>query len=61
MMIGILGFILGTSITGLVWYVKDYCFDCLYLKGYKRGYDKGCRCRYREVLEREGLQKESEE
>ena len=36
----ILGFIFGMSITGLVWYVKDYCFDCPYLKGYKSGYDK---------------------
>ena len=69
MMIWILGFILGASITGLVWYVKDYCMDSLYLKGYKRGYDKGYR--YREMVERAGdalcdgmragLQKESEE
>lgn len=40
-MIGIIGFIAGAAITGLVWYVKDYCMDCLYLKGYKRGYERG--------------------
>lgn len=40
-MIGIIGFIAGVSVTGIVWYVKDYCMDCLYLKGYKRGYERG--------------------
>ena len=39
-MIGVIGFFIGTAVTGLVWYVKDYCFDCLYLKGYSRGYKK---------------------
>ena len=39
-MIGIIGFITGVAITALVWYIKDYCMDCLYLKGYKSGYDK---------------------
>lgn len=40
MIIGTIGFTVGALVTGLVWYVKDYCFDCLYLKGYKSGYDK---------------------
>lgn len=39
-MIGVIGFFIGTAVTGLAWYVKDYCMDCLYLKGYKRGYDR---------------------
>ena len=39
-MIGIIGFIIGTAVTALVWYVKDYCMDSLYLKGYSRGYEK---------------------
>lgn len=39
-MIGVIGFFIGTAVTGIVWYVKDYCFDCLYLKGYSRGYKK---------------------
>lgn len=39
-MIGVIGFIIGAAITGLIWYVKDYCLDCLYLKGYARGYRK---------------------
>ena len=39
-MIGVIGFLIGTAVTGIVWYVKDYCFDCLYLKGYSRGYKK---------------------
>ena len=39
-MIGIIGFIAGVAITGLIWYVKDYCMDSLYLKGYSRGYRK---------------------
>ena len=39
-MIGVIGFFIGTAVTGLVWYVKDYCFDCLYLKGYTKGYKK---------------------
>lgn len=68
-MTGAIGFVVGVLVTGLVWYVKDYCMDSLYLKGYKRGYDKGYG--YREMLERAGdalcegmragLQKESEE
>lgn len=36
----VIGFIAGVAITGLVWYVKDYCVDSLYLKGYSRGYEK---------------------
>lgn len=39
-MIGIIGFLAGVSVTGIIWYVKDYCMDCLYLKGYSRGYEK---------------------
>ena len=39
MMIGVLGFFLGASITGVIWYIKDYCVDSLYLKGYSRGYE----------------------
>ena len=39
-MIGIIGFIIGTAVTALVWYVKDYCMDSLYCKGYGRGYEK---------------------
>ena len=41
MIYAILGFIFGVSVTGLVWYIKDYCMDSLYLKGYKRGYERG--------------------
>ena len=40
-MIGIIGFVAGVAITALVWYVKDYCMDSLYCKGYKRGYERG--------------------
>lgn len=40
-MIGVIGFLAGVSVTGLVWYVKNYYLDCLYLKGYKRGYERG--------------------
>ena len=40
-MIGVIGFLAGVSVTGIVWYIKDYCMDCLYLKGYSRGYEKG--------------------
>lgn len=36
----VIGFIAGVAITGLVWYVKDYCMDSLYCKGYARGYRK---------------------
>ena len=39
-MIGVIGFLAGVSITSIVWYVKDYCMDCLCLKGYSRGYEK---------------------
>ena len=39
-MIGAIGFVVGAAVMGIVWYVKDYCFDCLYLKGYSRGYKK---------------------
>ena len=39
-MIGVIGFLAGVSVTGLIWYIKDYCTDCLYLKGYSRGYEK---------------------
>ncbi len=39
-MIGIIGFLAGVSVTGIVWYVKDYCMDSLYCKGYARGYRK---------------------
>lgn len=46
-MIGVIGFLAGVSVTGIVWYVKDYCMDCLYLKGYSRGYEKG----YKEATE----------
>ena len=37
----IIGFITGVALTAIVWYVKDYCMDSQYCKGYKRGYDKG--------------------
>ena len=40
-MTGVIGFVVGVLVTGLVWYVKDYCLDCLYLKGYSKGYEKG--------------------
>ena len=40
MIIGTIGFTVGVMVTGLVWYVKDYCFDCLYLKGCTKGYKK---------------------
>lgn len=39
----ILGFVFGVSVTGLVWYAKDYCMDNLYLKGYSKGYGKALR------------------
>jgi len=39
-MTGAIGFVVGVLVTGLVWYVKDYCMDSLYCKGYKCGYDK---------------------
>lgn len=39
-MIGAIGFVVGAAVMGIFWYVKDYCFDCLYLKGYSRGYKK---------------------
>lgn len=42
-MIGVIGFLAGVSITALVWYIKDYGLDSLYLKGYKSGYDKALR------------------
>lgn len=38
-MIGVIGFLAGVSIASIVWYIKDYCLDCLYLKGYSRGYE----------------------
>lgn len=40
-MIGIIGFIAGVALTGVIWYIKDYATDSLYLKGYKRGYERG--------------------
>ncbi len=39
-MIGAIGFVVGTAVMGIVWYVKDYTMDSLYCKGYKRGYDR---------------------
>lgn len=42
-LVGAVCFIAGASITGLVWYIKDYGLDSLYLKGYKNGYDKALR------------------
>lgn len=42
-MTGVIGFVVGVAVTGLVWYVKDYCFDCLYLKGYNKGYQTAVR------------------
>ena len=39
--VGAVCFIAGVSITGLVWYIKDYGLDSLYLKGYSKGYEKG--------------------
>lgn len=42
-LVGAVCFIAGVSITGLVWYIKDYGLDSLYLKGYKNGYDKALR------------------
>jgi hypothetical protein len=40
MIYAILGFIFGVCVIGAIWYIKDYCLDCLYLKGYSRGYEK---------------------
>lgn len=42
-LVGAVCFIAGVSITGLVWYIRDYGLDSLYLKGYKNGYDKALR------------------
>lgn len=41
--VGMVCFIVGASITGLVWYIKDYGLDSLYLKGYSKGYAKALR------------------
>ena len=41
--VGAVCFIAGVSITGLVWYIKDYGLDSLYLKGYSKGYAKALR------------------
>lgn len=42
-MTGVIGFAVGVLVTGLVWYIKDYCMDCLYLKGYSKGYQTALR------------------
>ena len=36
-MIGVIGFLAGVSVTGIIWYIKDYCMGCLFLWGYSRG------------------------
>jgi hypothetical protein len=46
-LVGAVCFIAGVSITGVVWYIKDYGLDSLYLKGYSKGYEKG----YKEATE----------
>ena len=58
-MIGVIGFLAGVSVTGIVWYIKDYGMDSLYLKGYSKGYEKG----YKEatVDSRKVYEKELEE
>ena len=43
----ILGFIFGMSIVVVIWYIRDYGTDSLYLKGYSKGYEKG----YKEATE----------
>lgn len=55
-MIGVIGFLAGVSVTGLVWYIKDYCMDCLYLKGYSRGYEKAMNHKKEMVEFRKGFE-----